>query len=90
MALARLSVFAGGFDLGAAEAVAGVDEADAFGTVDLVSSLVDKSLVQSEVLPSGRTRYRLLESVREYASARLAAPGPRDQPNPRGGPARTS
>jgi tetratricopeptide (TPR) repeat protein len=82
MALARLSVFAGGFDLSAAEAVAGADEADAFGTVDLVSSLVDKSLVQSEVLPSGRTRYRLLESVREYASARLAALGPRDKPIP--------
>jgi len=81
-ALARLSVFAGGFDLGAADAVAGADEADAFRSVDLVSSLVDKSLVQAEVLATRRTRYRLLESVREYASARLATPGARDQPTP--------
>jgi predicted ATPase len=73
--LARLSAFSGGFDLAAAEAVAGAGEVDAFEVVDLVSSLVDKSLVQAEVLPTGRSRYRLLETVREYAGARLAASG---------------
>jgi predicted ATPase len=58
--LARMSVFNGGFDLAAAEAVCGAD-------VDAVADLVDKSLVQR--LPEGR--YRLLETVRDYAAERL-------------------
>ncbi|MGD0085136.1 MAG: adenylate/guanylate cyclase domain-containing protein [Acidimicrobiales bacterium] len=73
--LARLSVFAGGFDLRAAEEVAGAADVEAFAVLDVVGSLVDKSLVQAEALPTGKTRYRLLETIREYAAARLAATG---------------
>lgn len=60
---ARLSVFAGGADLAAAEAVA---EAD----IDLLESLVDKSLVQF-----GDGRFRMLETMRQYAAERLAGSG---------------
>ncbi|MFC5953633.1 BTAD domain-containing putative transcriptional regulator [Streptomyces pratens] len=73
--LRRLSVFAGGCDLAAAEAVCGPAVLDALG------SLVDKSLVVAA--PSGdRTggdemRYRLLETVAEYASERLDEAGQR-------------
>ncbi|GHB64804.1 AfsR family transcriptional regulator [Streptomyces cirratus] len=69
--LRRLSVFSGGCDLAAAEAVCagpGLDVADALG------SLVDKSLVLAEPGPDGM-RYRMLETIREYAAERaLTAP----------------
>ncbi len=67
----RLSVFAGGFDLDAAETVCsgeGIDAADVF---DLLASLVTKSLVVAEV-ESGETRYRQLETLRQYAQEHLA------------------
>jgi non-specific serine/threonine protein kinase len=64
----RLSMFAGGFTLEAAEAV-GIDEGRA---PDLLSQLVDKSLVTFE--PS-RSRYGMLETVRRYARDKLAASG---------------
>jgi predicted ATPase len=68
--LARLSVFAGGFDLAAAEAVCGHDELATDGVADLLARLVDKSLVAVE--PAGRElRYRLLETVGLYARERL-------------------
>jgi predicted ATPase/class 3 adenylate cyclase/DNA-binding CsgD family transcriptional regulator len=67
----RLSVFAGGWTLDAAEAVAsGADVAD-WQVLDLLAALVGKSLVQAEVI-HGSTRYRLLETVRHYAAERLA------------------
>lgn len=66
--LQALSVFAGGFTL---EAVASVTGAD---TVDLVSELVDKSLV--EVADPRTGRLRLLETIREFAAERLAERGP--------------
>jgi predicted ATPase len=68
-----LSVFAGGFSLGGAEAV--IPEArDDFEVLDLVSRLVDKSLVV--VAHQGdRTRYRLLETIRQYAHERLVGAG---------------
>jgi predicted ATPase/class 3 adenylate cyclase/DNA-binding NarL/FixJ family response regulator len=67
----RLSVFAGGWTLDAAEAVAsGGDVAD-WHVLDLLAALVGKSLVQAEVI-HGATRYRLLETVRHYAAERLA------------------
>ena len=71
-----LSVFAGGFRLAAAAAVccAG-DEAAA---LDLVDSLVSKSLVVAEPSAAG-TRYRLLETIREYAADRLAEAGEADE-----------
>ncbi|WP_399552993.1 ATP-binding protein, partial [Streptomyces sp. WELS2] len=66
--LARLSVFAGGCDLAAAEAVCGPAALDALG------SLVDKSLVVAAPAGGGM-RYRLLETVAEYAAERLAETG---------------
>lgn len=66
--LRRLSVFAGGFTLTAAEAVAGGD-VDVF---DALAGLVEQSLV---VAPGGHGRYRLLEPVRQYAAGHLAAAG---------------
>ena len=67
----RLAVFAGGFDLTAAEVVSGGSPEHAWAVVDLLTGLVDKSLVLQE--ESGR--YRLLETVRQFAEARLAATG---------------
>ncbi|MEU2771980.1 BTAD domain-containing putative transcriptional regulator [Streptomyces sp. NPDC007162] len=70
--LGRLSVFAGGCDLTAAEAVCGPAALDALG------SLVDKSLVvaASSAVDDGM-RYRLLETVAEYAGERLDESGER-------------
>ncbi|MCX5196468.1 AfsR/SARP family transcriptional regulator [Streptomyces sp. NBC_00249] len=66
--LARLSVFAGGCDLAAAEAVC----ADpSYEVADVLGSLVDKSLVVAEPGPDGM-RYRLLETIHEYAAERAA------------------
>ena len=73
--LARLSVFAAnGFDLDAAEAVYCAEGVDSFDVLDHLDALVDKSLVQAED-SSGSTRYRLLETVREYAAVKLAERG---------------
>ena len=71
--LDRLSVFAGGFTLHAAEAVAGDDEIDSLDVFEHVSALVDKSLVVAD--PGEETRYRLLETIRQYAADRLARSG---------------
>jgi non-specific serine/threonine protein kinase len=75
--LRGLSVFAGGFTLDAAEAVCGVQSGDQHGVQDVLSALgglVDKSLVQVDG-DERRTRYRLLETVRQYAAEQLAAAG---------------
>jgi predicted ATPase/class 3 adenylate cyclase/DNA-binding CsgD family transcriptional regulator len=69
--LQRLAVFAGGFDLTAAEVVSADSPEHAWAVVDQLTGLVDKSLVLQE--ESGR--YRLLETVRQFAEARLAATG---------------
>ncbi|MFE9672972.1 BTAD domain-containing putative transcriptional regulator [Streptomyces sp. NPDC006259] len=69
--LRQLSVFARGCDLAAAEAVCGPAALDALG------SLVDKSLVVAAPTPDGAMRYRLLETVAEYAAARLDESGAR-------------
>jgi predicted ATPase/DNA-binding SARP family transcriptional activator len=69
--LERLSVFAGGFDLDSAEAVASPSP-DA-SVLDEVLALVDKSLVQSAETSD---RYRLLETVRDYAAGKLLGRGP--------------
>ncbi|MEV8422485.1 AfsR/SARP family transcriptional regulator [Streptomyces niveus] len=70
-ALGDLSVFAGGCDLAAAEAVLGPD------ALELLGSLVDKSLVVASPAPDGAMRYRLLETVLEYAAQRLDESGGR-------------
>ena len=67
----------GGFDLDAAEAVAGGGDVERFQVLDLLTLLVDKSLVVAEST-SGRTRYRILETVRQYALEKLGESGQAD------------
>jgi predicted ATPase/class 3 adenylate cyclase/DNA-binding CsgD family transcriptional regulator len=67
----RLSVFAGGWTLEAADAVTSGGGTGEWQVLDHLGALVDKSLVQAEEL-HGSTRYRLLETVRQYAAERLA------------------
>jgi predicted ATPase/class 3 adenylate cyclase/DNA-binding CsgD family transcriptional regulator len=71
-----LAVFLGGFDLDAAQAVGGGDM-QRFQVLDLLSLLVDKSLVVANNA-GGRTRYRLLETVRQYAAEKLGESGEAD------------
>jgi len=66
----RLSVFSGGFTLAAAEAICARDGVASDRILDLVSGLVDKSLVVAEQGRAGG-RFRLLETMREYAAAKL-------------------
>jgi len=72
--LRRLSVFAETFDLDAAEAVCGFGDIELFDVAELLGALVDKSLVVAE--PAGGTlRYRLLETIRQFAADNLAEAG---------------
>jgi predicted ATPase/class 3 adenylate cyclase/DNA-binding CsgD family transcriptional regulator len=73
----RLAVFLGGFDLDAAQAVTGADGVERYQVLDQLTLLVDKSLVFAEN-SSGRTRYRLLETVRQYALEKLGESGEAD------------
>jgi predicted ATPase/class 3 adenylate cyclase/DNA-binding CsgD family transcriptional regulator len=66
----RLAVFLGGVDLDAAQAVAGGGEVERYQVLDQLMLLVDKSLVVAEDTGHG-TRYRLLETVRQYAQEKL-------------------
>lgn len=70
--LQRLSVFAGGWTLEAAESLC--EDTGEWMTLDLLTSLCDKSLVLVEE-QAGATRYRLLETVRQYAADRLREAG---------------
>lgn len=72
--LQRLSVFAGGWSLQAAESVCVGDGIEDGEVLDLMTSLVDKSLALAEET-NGNTRYRLLETVRQYAREKLAESG---------------
>jgi non-specific serine/threonine protein kinase len=65
--LRRLGIFVGGFTLEAAEAIVVDAPAQAIDVVECLASLVDKSLVLSEEDGEGRHRFRLLESVRDFA-----------------------
>jgi predicted ATPase/DNA-binding SARP family transcriptional activator len=69
----RLAVFAGSMSLEAVEHVCGGDGLD---VVDLLSRLVDKSLVQADQA-DGTVRYRLLETIRQFADQRLREAGER-------------
>ncbi|HSF80276.1 MAG TPA: tetratricopeptide repeat protein [Anaerolineales bacterium] len=69
--LRRLPVFSGGWNLRAAEEVCSGGELEAIEVFDLLANLVDKSLVISEE-QGGSQRYRLLETIRQYAYERLA------------------
>jgi predicted ATPase/class 3 adenylate cyclase/DNA-binding CsgD family transcriptional regulator len=75
--LRQLAVFLGGFDVDAAQAVAGGAQMARFLVLDLLSLLVDKSLVVADN-SGGATRYRLLETVRQYAAEKLAESGEAD------------
>jgi non-specific serine/threonine protein kinase len=75
--LRRLSVFAGGWSLEAAEVVCAGGEVGAYDILDLLTQLVNKSLVQVE--ESGtEARHRMLETIRQYAAEKLAAAGEAD------------
>ncbi|MDT5363703.1 MAG: hypothetical protein QOC69_5465 [Mycobacterium sp.] len=66
----RLAVFTGGFDLAAAQSVCSDHEFDSRDVIDLMARLVDRSLVTAE--HSDRTtRYRLMETIRQYAMEKL-------------------
>jgi predicted ATPase len=70
--LERCSVFAGGFDLESACAVTGSD--DDFATLDLLDALVRKSLLVAD-RSAGRTRFSMLETIRQFAEEQLVARG---------------
>ena len=80
--LERCSVFAGGFDLQSACAVAGFDGSDDYAVLDLLDALVRKSLLVAD-RSSGRTRFSMLETIRQFAEEQLVARGEAD---PRSGP----
>ncbi len=73
----RLAVFQGGFDLEAAQDVCSVDRLGEFDVLELVPVLVDKSLVKANV-GGDAARYRLLETIRQFASDRLSESGATD------------
>jgi predicted ATPase/DNA-binding CsgD family transcriptional regulator len=73
----RLAAFVGGFDLEAAQAIAGGGDVERYQVLDQLTLLVDKSLVVADD-GQGRTRYRLLETVRQYALEKLGESGEAD------------
>jgi predicted ATPase/class 3 adenylate cyclase/DNA-binding NarL/FixJ family response regulator len=73
----RLAVFFGGFDIDAAQTVVGGGELERYQVLDQLTLLVDKSLVVTHQ-GGGRSRYRLLETVRQYALEKLGESGEAD------------
>jgi tetratricopeptide (TPR) repeat protein len=71
----RVSVFAGGWTLEAVEAVGAGEGIEEGEVLDLVSRLVEKSLVVARATPGGDLRYRMLEPVRQYGRERLENAG---------------
>ena len=67
-------MFAGGFDLQSACAVAGFDDADDYAVLDLLDALVRKSLLVAD-RSTGRTRFSMLETIRQFAEEQLVAGG---------------
>jgi predicted ATPase len=72
--LDRCSVFASGFDLESACAVAGFDDRDDYAILDLLDALVRKSLLLAD-RSSGHARFSMLETIRQFAEEQLAASG---------------
>jgi predicted ATPase/DNA-binding SARP family transcriptional activator len=75
----RLSVFAGRVELEAAEAVCPGDGLDENAVAGLLAGLVDRSMVTAVEGPDAKRRYGMLETLREYAAARLTARGMMDR-----------
>lgn len=73
----RASAFMGGFDLDAAQSVCGDSDLEAYQSLDQLTLLIDKSLINAEDGAFG-TRYRMLETVRQYASEKLGESGEAD------------
>jgi predicted ATPase/class 3 adenylate cyclase/DNA-binding NarL/FixJ family response regulator len=73
----RAAVFMGGFDLDAAQAVCGGSDIESYQTLDQLTLLIDKSLVVLEDDEFG-SRYRMLETVRQYALEKLGESGESD------------
>ena len=71
----RLSVFAGGWTLEAAEAVCPGEDIEEDEILDLLGALVDKSLVVAGAVTGGAVRYRMLEPIRQYAHEKLEESG---------------
>ncbi|MCU1696089.1 MAG: putative ATPase [Mycobacterium sp.] len=72
--LERCSVFSGGFDLESACAAAGFDDLDDYAVLDLLDALVRKSLLIPD-RSTGRTRFSMLETIRQFAEEQLVARG---------------
>ncbi len=72
--LRRLSVF-GGWSLDMAERLCTDDKLPASEILDLITALADKSLIELESVTRGQARYRVLETIREYASELLVTAG---------------
>ena len=73
--LQRLSVFAGGWVLEAAEAVGCGQDIQACDVLELLGHLVDKSLIQTVSSTDGLSRFRMLETIRQYAHEKLVEAG---------------
>ena len=74
LVLCRLSAFSGGCSLEAAESVCSRGDLERWEVLDILGSLVDKSLVQGET-SSGNSRFRLLETIRRYVADKLSELG---------------
>uniref|UniRef100_UPI003F9BCBFB ATP-binding protein n=2 Tax=Mycobacterium sp. TaxID=1785 RepID=UPI003F9BCBFB len=72
--LDRCSVFAGGFDLHSACAVGGSDDLDEYAILEVLDALVRKSLLVAD-RSAGRTRFSMLETIRQFAEEQLVARG---------------
>ncbi len=73
--LRRLSVFAGGCTLAAVERVCADEDLPSERVVDVLSSLISKSLVAAQTLKPGEARYHMLETIRQYAGHKSNASG---------------